>query len=68
MKSEELFDKVYYYTDVISEPKKLVDLIELTESDKYSSFITPWEEWGACSGEMYIYGSHKELSAYLLKK
>jgi hypothetical protein len=61
MKSEELFDKVYYYTDVISEPKKLVDLIELTESDKYSSFITPWEEWGACSGEMYIYGSHKRI-------
>ena len=61
MKSEELFDKVYYYTDVISEPKKLVDLIESTESDKYSSFITPWEEWGACSGQMYIYGSHKRI-------
>jgi len=61
MKSEELFDKVYYYTDVIKEPKKLVDLIESTESDKYSSFITPWEEWGACSGQMYIYGSHKRI-------
>lgn len=61
MKSEELFDKVYYYTDVISEPKKLVELIESTESDKYSSFITPWEEWGACSGQMYIYGSHKRI-------
>jgi len=61
MKSEELFDRVYYYTDVIKEPKKLVDLIESTESDKYSSFITPWEEWGACSGQMYIYGSHKRI-------
>lgn len=61
MKSEQLFDKVYYYTDVIQDPKKLVDLIESTESDKYSSFITPWEEWGACSGEMYIYGSHKRI-------
>jgi hypothetical protein len=61
MKSEQLFDKVYYYTDVIKDPKKLVDLIESTESDKYSSFITPWEEWGACSGEMYIYGSHKRI-------
>ena len=61
MKSEELFDKVYYYTDVLSDPKKLVDLIESTESDKYSSFITPWEEWGACSGQMYIYGSHKRI-------
>ena len=61
MKSEELFDKVYYYTDVIGDPKKLVDLIESTDSDRYSSFITPWEEWGACSGQMYIYGSHKRI-------
>ena len=35
MKSEELFDKVYYYTDVIGYPKKLVDLIESTDSDRY---------------------------------
>ena len=61
MKSEELFDKVYYYTDVLKDPKKLVDLIESTESDKYSSFITPWETWEACSGECYIYGSHKRI-------
>lgn len=61
MKSEELFDKVYYYTDVLKDPKKLVDLIESTESDKYSSFITPWETWEACSGECYIYGLHKRI-------
>ncbi len=61
MISEELYDKVYYYRNVIEDPKKLVDLIESTQDDKFSSFITKWEEWSACSGQMYIYGEHKRI-------
>jgi len=45
----------------VSDPKNLVKLIEETESEKYSKFITPWEEWSACSGEMYVYGHHKRI-------
>lgn len=66
MKSEKLFDKVYYYKNVVSDPKKLVDLIESTQSDKFSKFITNWEEWSACSGEMYIYGEHKRIKCLSL--
>jgi hypothetical protein len=61
MISEKLHDKVYYYKNVVSDPKNLVKLIEETESEKYSKFITPWEEWSACSGEMYVYGNHKRI-------
>jgi archaellin len=61
MISEELYDKVYYYRNVIEDPKKIVDLIESTQDDKFSSFITKWEEWSACSGQMYIYGEHKRI-------
>lgn len=58
---EELYDKVYYYKNVIKNPKKLIELIESTQSDNFSDFITPWEEWSACSGEMYVYGEHKRI-------
>lgn len=66
MIAEELFDKVYYYKNVIQDPKKLVDLIESTQSENFSSFITGWEEWSACSGEMYIYGEHKRIKCLSL--
>ena len=59
--SEKLHEKVYYYKNVVSDPEKLIKLIEDTEAEKYSKFITPWEEWSACSGEMYVYGNHKRI-------
>ena len=61
MISEKLHEKVYYYKNVVSDPEKLIKLIEDTEAEKYSKFITPWEEWSACSGEMYVYGNHKRI-------
>lgn len=61
MISEQMFDKVYYYKNVLSDPQNLIKLIEETQSDDYKEFITPWEEWSACSGEMYVYGNHKRI-------
>ncbi len=61
MISEKLHEKVYYYKNVVSDPEKLIRFIEETEAEKYSKFITPWEEWSACSGEMYVYGNHKRI-------
>jgi hypothetical protein len=54
MKREILEEKVYYYTDVIEDPKKLVDAIENDNKD-------PWGEWMACSGEAYVYGTDKSI-------
>ena len=55
MKKEILEEKVYYYTDVIEDPKALVDAIESDNADE-------WGEWAACSGQHYVYGTDKNIS------
>ncbi len=55
MNREILEEKVYYYTDVIEDPKKLVDAIENDNKDQ-------WGEWAACSGQHYVYGTDKNIS------
>jgi len=54
MNKEILEEKVYYYTNVIEDPKKLVDAIENDNKD-------PWGEWLTCSGEHYVYGTDKNI-------
>jgi hypothetical protein len=51
-----LEEKVYYYTNVIEDPKKLMAAIEGDES-------TNWGEWAACSGEHYVYGTDRSISS-----
>jgi hypothetical protein len=55
MEREILEEKVYYYTNVIEDPKKLVDAIENDNKD-------PWGEWMACSGQHYVYGTDKTIA------
>jgi len=55
MNKEILEEKVYYYTDVIADPYKLVEAIEKDNQD-------PWGEWMACSGQHYVYGTDKNIS------
>ena len=55
MNREILEEKVYYYTNVIEDPKKLVDAIENDNQD-------PWGEWMACSGQHYVYGTDKQIT------
>jgi hypothetical protein len=55
MNKEILEEKVYYYTDVIEDPKRLVDAIENDNKDQ-------WGEWAACSGQHYVYGTDKNIS------
>jgi hypothetical protein len=50
-----LEEKVYYYTNVIEDPKKLVDAIENDNKDA-------WGEWMACSGQAYVYGTDKTIA------
>jgi hypothetical protein len=56
MNKEILEEKVYYYTNVIEDPKALVDAIESDNADA-------WGEWAACSGQHYVYGTDKNISA-----
>ena len=55
MEREILEEKVYYYTNVIEDPKKLVEAIENDNKDE-------WGEWMACSGQHYVYGTDKSIS------
>ncbi len=55
MNKEILEEKVYYYTDVIEDPKKLVEAIENDNNDE-------WGEWAACSGQHYVYGTDKTIA------
>ena len=55
MDREILEEKVYYYTNVIEDPKKLVEAIENDNKD-------PWGEWMACSGQEYVYGTDKTIA------
>ena len=60
MNLEILEENVYYYKNAIEDPEKLVALIEESELiENIKSAVKPWEEWSACSGQMYVYGQKK---------
>jgi hypothetical protein len=61
MQREILEENIYYYKNAIPDPKKFVEMIEATESEDYGTSLTKWNEWTACSGEMYLYGSQKTV-------
>jgi hypothetical protein len=54
MNKEILEEKVYYYTDVVEDPKKLVDAINNLQPEG-------WAEWLACSGGHYLYGENMDV-------
>lgn len=56
MNREILEEKVYYYTNVIEDPQKLVEAIEKDNQEE-------WGEWATCSGEHYVYGTNKTIAA-----
>lgn len=62
MQKEILEEKVYYYRNVIKDPKKLVETIEKTEMYEYGDSIKKWVEWTSCSGPMYLYGQEKLIA------
>ena len=53
------YDKIHYYKNVISNPSKLIDVIESTDSylDEHTS-ITKWKKWSASNDE-YVFGEQK---------
>jgi len=52
MNKEILYDKVFYYTNVIEDPNGLIKELEA---------ISDWGEWAACSGQHYVYGTDKTI-------
>ena len=63
MELKKLHEDVFYFTGVIPEVEKLVQAIEDTENDpNITKAIPNWDSWEACSGQMYVYGSKKNLN------
>jgi hypothetical protein len=66
MNREKLEENVYYYKNVIENPKEFIDLINSTEdyddNDPIVKVVPKWDEWSACSGLMYVYGNKKNLA------
>lgn len=59
-------DKIFYYEKAISDPNKLVNLIESTDSLTSENYlISSWYTWTA-SGDTYVFGQRKttELEHY----
>lgn len=68
MQKEILEKNIYYYTNVIEDPQKLINSIEETEFTDFSKFISKWEYWGSCSGQQYEYGTEKTIYPLAIKK
>jgi hypothetical protein len=56
-----LEDNIYYYKNAIPDHKKFIEVLEATENKDMGNSVTKWNEWTACSGEMYLYGAQKTI-------
>jgi hypothetical protein len=58
---KELAPNIFYFTNAIAEPKRLVELIEATENDESINqrFISKWRPWRASNQLENIYGYEK---------
>lgn len=62
MIAKKLHDKVFYYENVIENPKDLIEKIESTEfSEEFFPIFTKWIEWNVDSdrGSYIVYGKKK---------
>lgn len=60
---QKLHENIYYYTDVLEDPKKVLDLIELldTKEESYSA-IPKWNNWNSSSRDGTIFGKKKDFN------
>jgi hypothetical protein len=68
MKKHVLEKNIYYYTNMIDNPNKLIDAIEQTENQDYNNFISKWLSWRSYSGQPYHYGIEKTVYPVGIKK
>jgi hypothetical protein len=60
---EKLHENVYYYTDVIEDPKKVLAMIErLDEIEESYPAIPKWNNWNSSSKDGNIFGKKKDFN------
>jgi len=59
---KKLHENIYYYTDVLENPKKLLSLILETDNNPdIQSVIPSWQKWLSNCGDGYSFGSKKDM-------
>lgn len=61
-------DKIFYYENVIEDPRKIVELVESTDASLGDSdAITKWNDWTAPKGDsLYVFGKQKHTNKFNL--
>jgi Rps23 Pro-64 3,4-dihydroxylase Tpa1-like proline 4-hydroxylase len=61
----QLAPNIFYFTNSISEPSRLIDLIEQSEDDDSidTAFISKWKPWTASNDPDTVYGYAKTIDA-----
>lgn len=60
-------EKIFYYTNVIKNPKNLIELIEKNENNLEDNLeLTKWQDWKSSSGD-YLFGKIKMTNPRLKK-
>lgn len=67
MKREILEKNIYYYTNVIDNPEKLVEAIENTENENCDNFISKWQSWLSYDGQPFNFGVKKIVYPVAIK-
>jgi hypothetical protein len=62
---QELVPNIFYFTNAISEPSRLIELIEESDNDDSidTAFISKWRPWIASNNADTIYGYEKMINA-----
>ena len=61
--SPQISDKIFYYKNVISDPKLLIDLIEKTDERLTQNTTIPkWNTWEASGDSPYVFGYQKRFN------
>jgi hypothetical protein len=59
---KKLHENIYYYTDVLSDPKKFLDIILETDGDPdIAAVIPPWAKWLSNSNDGVSFGGKKDM-------
>lgn len=62
----EQYEKIHYYKNIISEPHKLIQLIELSDNNlTENSSIPKWKEWSASGDVPYLFGYQKRFTEHV---
>lgn len=68
MKSTILEKNIFYYENIVDDPRRVVEAIEQTEKEDCDNLISKWQPWNSYDGKPYNYGTQKTVYPLGIKK